>query len=220
MLLFAIIIGVLPSVFATFYVLLTGLDGGFYMPPDFLLEQRRALASLCLIVCLAAIVALIFLLNSFRGDSSDKGGRIGIACAIACLIAWDLFFFMGLRATLNAPMTQGDIHSIAERATSPVLDYTYDGRTYWVELRVGDTEPTAALSPSRAGPILCRSLGSVFRGPVQNVGLRTTGPNGELAGIEIAREDCREWYLRDRRAINQPASRPRLSADDIYHLYN
>jgi hypothetical protein len=216
---FALLIGVAPSIFATFYVLLTGLDGGFYMPPSFLEDQQNALGSLCLIVILAACVALIFLLNSFRNDSTDKGGRIGIACALGCLIAWDLFFFMGLRASLATPRTQSDIHAMADTPGSSGFEYTYDGRTFWVETTQGDPSAIANLSPSDMGPYLCRELGSVFQGPVQYVGLRATGPENAVASLEIRREDCREWYLRDRRPINQPAERPRDAAAVIRRIH-
>lgn len=219
---FALIIGVAPSLVATFRVLTTGLDGGYYMPPEFISGQRQTLLVVYAIVALAALVAFGFVLRAMRSKPRDRGTHIAISAVLLATLVWDSYLILGARANVEPPKSFQDV---ADRAAIELsksdlgpTGYTYDGRVFRVQMSLPEGAITAEIPRSVAGRVLCVLLGEVFRGPASSVGANLTYADGQTTTIDIPREQCRMWYLYDRRAQFRPRAIAHLSARQFLPL--
>ncbi|GAB5446185.1 hypothetical protein [Gymnodinialimonas sp.] len=213
---FAMLIGVAPSLFAQAFVVSRGIDGGYYMPAEFIRDQRHTLLFIGLVVGLAAAVALGFTLHSLRTAPKARGARIVIACVLVGTIAWDWMFFASLRGMVTKELTYWEVERIADipypQTETGLQGFDYDGQTFRIQIGVAEV-PEDAVPMQHYGPLLCVRLGGLFAGPVQTIGVAFNGPEGAQSVLDVPRADCRTWYMYGRRPENRPrdpASIPRL----------
>ncbi|MBY4892077.1 hypothetical protein KUL25_04795 [Rhodobacteraceae bacterium N5(2021)] len=208
----AIVIGVLPSVFALVVFLRAGVDGGFYQPEDFIRGQHRWFITIATVLTLGAISGLGFIVQALRRAAADKKAPLWVMVAVLLgTIAVDWSFFNFLRANLMPIPSYFDIQAFAEQDIGAKDDglqsYAYDGQILRVNYALAVPPLHGALLPERIGPGLCVEQGRFFAGPVEEVLAIFTGPDGEVSRVRVPQETCRAWYLRNRTIGNRPRVR-------------
>ncbi len=209
---FALVIGIFPSVIATILIVGIGIDGGFYMSQDYIRGQHRLLLTIAGILSLCALTALVFVLHALRTDNKDRQARIALVIGLLLTIGWDWTGIQVVRGMLTPMMTFEEVVAFADHPLAPGI---MGARTLSLEDRTFDIafDAPAGMSAedvlgNQAGPFFCVTLGRIFAGPVDALRVRFTAPGTELIALEIEREHCRAWYLASRVPHRRPQPLP------------
>lgn len=205
---FAIVLGLFPSIFANVIIFRAGIDAGFYMDGDFIRAQERWLWTVLLVIVVPALIALAYLVHSLRTDASDRGPRIAVTCVLLAALVWNVGIVQILRSALMPIYSYWDVADFAEANTSgdatglPRADY--DGQVLTVTVPYLEGLPEEALAPTNAAPDLCRAFGRFFSAPVEAIRLDLVQGDDTVASINATREACRSWYLQSRVVSRRP----------------
>ena len=205
---FVVLIGILPSAAATLFVLGRGVDGGHYMPQDFIDGQRQALLMIWATVSLAAVAALGFVLRAARLNGSATAGTIVLSVALVVALAWNGVFFLGIRSIIAPSLSASEVHDLAalefrDGVTGPQR-LSIDRRTAYLDIALSEPLRQTSIPMQSHGPILCRAMGRFFAGPIDVIGVRFMHDTADTQFLEIPRAQCRRWYLNNRRPSNRP----------------
>lgn len=221
LLIFALLIGLAPSLYGTMFIVDSRLDGGFYMTPEFIVGQRQALAVVGMLAFLSAVFAFLLVARDLW-HGQVQGWRYKLmAVVLVATVAWDAWFFPQMHNIIDPALSDEEVAWIAEqRSSSPgVAGFRYDGQVFAVDITMEDRLQFTAPPIAQAGPELCKVLGGTFRGPVEAVGYSVTFDDNSRHEFTVSREDCRAWYLTDRRFANQPVPAWRLSPRHLSPLF-
>ncbi len=206
---FALFIGVLPSAFASVMIFGRGIDGGFYMPAEFVLSQSRWLLSVASFVTVPAVIALLYVINALRIKSHARGTLIAVILILLATVWWTWSSAMALRALLMPILSESDVTEFAERfATHPdeaIEGYRHEGGVFHVHMVMKPDDDVALLDSLPMGPMLCVPYGHLFTGPISVVTLTLTQPDGSGVTRAVEQAQCREWYLQSRVMARRPS---------------
>jgi hypothetical protein len=204
----SLIIGVFPSVFVTLSFLNAGVDGGFYLSHDQLLAQHRWLIMIAAVLILAALTALVLVVQSMRKERGSRGPRALIGLLLLATIAWDLLGLNLLRGSMVPLLSRDQVQMRADQGLlgGPfgMLPTTYQGGVVDLHLEVPRAVSPSDMPRATLGPIMCVWYGRLFGGPVDTVRLQMTRADGLSFTSAVSQVECRQWYLQSRTPDRRP----------------
>ena len=206
---FAMILGICPSVFVSWFFLSSGVDGGYYRWDASILRTHSLLFSIAGVLMLTTFACLCFVLLAMWSEHRARVARGVMALALAATIGWDWWAVQWVRPQLMPIMTRGDVIAFADTALPEqelgLQAMSYEARVMRFDFGVPQDMSVEKLPQDRVYHVLCTNLGALFAGPVDVLDLRLIRPDDTTIEIRMPRGDCRAWYLQTR----SPNRRPR-----------
>lgn len=211
---FALVIGIFPSVIATILIGGMGIDGGFYMSQDYIRGQHRLLLTIAGILTLCALTALVFVLHALRADRKDREARIVLVIALLATIAWDWTGIQAVRSMLTPMMSRMEVLALADHPyaarTIGARAFSLEDRTFRIEFDAPHGMTAQDVPGNEVAPVFCVQFGRLFAGPVDALRVRFTAPEQGPITLDIERDQCRAWYLTSRAPQRRPRPLPTL----------
>lgn len=204
-----LLLGVTPTWFVIHFVRNVRLDGGFYMPPEFLDAQREMIMQWGYLLGIPTALMAFLVLRRLIRDDDNRFGHMVLLALLAVTLGRNVIFTQDTYQWFQPAMTEAEVLEYAQSHIDPSAqfpfprDVRFQNRVFTVGYRV-PVLADAQLPTEQVLPGVCRALGRLFNGPVDGVELEFSGPLETRSVVQISRGMCRNWYLSNRAYRNRP----------------
>lgn len=201
-----IVFALLPFAFSLWYIRRQRLDGGFYMPTEFLDAQQQMINMLGIFLIIPVIGLVFYITILLTFERQHRLGRIALLLVLSLVFVGIAYSERFLRSLVTQPLAAAEIASYAEQALSDGPDglfseYRYENRVFSIivglstDQNLADMVELPAWWEGALPVFFCRPFGRLFSGPVDRLDLIARDATDSRFLGTITREDCRAWYL-------------------------